>query len=57
MGVRQQGQLVSSGSIVTWRRGKWAGSEPRLARRFSARAAGVVIGFGGGNGLLDVLKR
>jgi len=38
MGARQQGQLVSSGTIVTSTCGRWAGSAPRLARRLSPRA-------------------
>jgi hypothetical protein len=43
---------VSAGSIVTWTRGRWAGSGPRVARRVWGR----VGGFGGCNGLLDILK-
>ena len=38
MGALQQGQLVSSGTIVTSTRGRWAGSAPRLVRRRSPRA-------------------
>jgi hypothetical protein len=50
---------VSSGSIVTSRRGRWSGSAPRLARRFSARSCShcvllVVGSLVAGNGLLDV---
>ena len=54
---------MSSGSIVTSTRGRWAGSAPRLARRFSPRARAadrvllVVVGLVAGNGLLDVLER
>ena len=54
---------MSSGSIVTSTRGRWAGSAPRLARRFSARAARgrrvllVVVGLVAGNRLLDILER
>ena len=63
MGDRQHGQLLSSGSIVTCTRGRWAGSAPRLARRFSARARAallvllVVGGLARGDGLLDILER
>ena len=63
MGERQHGQFLSSGSIVTCTRGRWAGSAPRLARRFSARARArclvllVVGGLARGDGLLDILER
>jgi hypothetical protein len=62
MGARQQGQLVSSGSIVTSTRGRWAGSAPRLARRLPARAFAaaasllVLAGLVPGNGLLDIFE-
>ena len=57
------GQDVSSGSIVTCTRGRWAGRAPRLARRFSAASASallillVVGGLDRGDGLLDILER
>jgi hypothetical protein len=35
----QQGQLVSGGATVSWMRGKWTGSAPRLIRRFRSAAA------------------
>ena len=61
MGARQQGQFVSSGAIVTSTRGRWAGSAPRLARRFSARSSAIasffLVGFVLGDRLLDILQR
>jgi hypothetical protein len=57
MGEQQHGQFVSSGSIVTSTRGKWAGRATLLALRpCSRRMFFVVSGFVRGNGLLDVLQ-
>jgi hypothetical protein len=59
MGERQQGQLMSSGSIVTSTRGRWAGSAPRLAQRVSPchRVLFVLGGLFCGDGLLDIFER
>src|ERR1700723_1136327 len=54
----QHGQVLSSISTISSTRGKWAGNEPRLLRRRSARAdrSAGVIGFAASQALLDVLE-
>jgi hypothetical protein len=61
MGALQQGQFVSSGSIVTSTCGRWMGSAPRLARRFATRPCGhwvlLVVGrLVAGNRLFNILE-
>jgi hypothetical protein len=43
IGCLQQGQFVATGATVSWMRGKWAGSAPRLIRRFRSTLAACVF--------------
>ena len=62
MGERQHGQLLSSGSIVTCTRGRWAGRRRAWRGAFPhGRERGPVLLVGGGlargDRLLDILER
>jgi hypothetical protein len=56
----QQGQLVAAGATVSWMRGKWAGSAPRINPPFPRHIGGLRVLLdrrGLGDHLLDIFKR